>query len=182
VGRIIAQRSHILLLTARVLESAHEEPRLQYYMPHVQSAAPLCVLVLLHAAVEVRWISRAQASAEESSPVVPEELVVIAHVAVALICSPGAVPGVTVVAVSGTTGRRTRRMARKPNGDRHASSPGFVGIAVAPVVVLAVVVPMRDRDLEAHVMPEPSLPVQRLEVLDVLEHGPLRVSGNRAEK
>ena len=62
-------------------------------------------------------------------------------------------------------------MARKPNGDRHASSPGFVGIAVALVVVLAVVVPMRDRDLEAHVMPEPSLPVQRLEVLDVLEHG-----------
>ena len=38
------------------------------------------------------------------------------------------------------------------------------------MVVLAVVVPMRDRDLEAHVMSEPSLPVKLLEVLDVTEH------------
>jgi len=56
------------------------------------------------------------------------------------------------------------------NSDGLTSAPGFVGIAVALVVVLAVVVPMRDRDLEAHVMSEPSLPVKLLEVLDVTEH------------
>ena len=50
-------------------------------------------------------------------------------------------------------------------------APGFVGIAVALVMVLAVVVPMRNRDLEAHVMPEPSLTVELLEVLKVGEHG-----------